>query len=86
MELQKVKVLFECKNHAFAVLRPEYMLKILAQVDSTHDIEIVPVIEGNKVLAADGKQPAPVDSFVCKRSFKGLVFAKVAIDLNSTIL
>jgi len=52
MELQKVKVLFECKNHAFSVLRPEYMLKILAQVDSTHDIEIVPVIEGNKVLAA----------------------------------
>lgn len=61
------------------------MFKVLAQIDSPDNIEIIPIVESDEVFAFDCKKSASEDSFVSKCRLKCFVFTKVPIDLHSSV-
>jgi hypothetical protein len=55
-------------------------------IDSSHDLEIFPVIKCDEVFALHSEEAAAVDALVAKRSFEGFKLREVLVYLNGTVV
>ena len=62
------------------------MLEILREIDSSDDIESLPVVEGDTVFTSDSEQPATEDAIVGLFSLESFELGEVFVDFNCTIL
>ena len=67
-----------------AILRPVSVLRRRVDINPSHDIELVPIIESDKLFALNAKQSSSEDAFILKVSLESLMLSEVLKNLNST--
>lgn len=82
VEVKQIEGVFKTQNHFGTVLRPEHIFEVRAQVNASDYVKVVPVIESDKILAANSQQSSTVDALIAECCLEGLVFTKIFVDLN----